>query len=95
MQDKREQPEDQKSKLLDRLTPQRAGNIYLRLQNQARESTNNNLLLAMAIVSFFIPGGFLVALFPAFSGRGGAQALGIISACTNFAASIIVWSMTR
>lgn len=87
--DKAKTQDEQKAKLADRLRPPR-GNLTLRLQNQAAQSSNDSLMLILAIASLFIPGGFLVALFPAFSGRGAAQCLGIISACLNLGVSIVM-----
>ena len=91
----RQSPEEM-ARLRERLTPhstQRTFNV--RLMNRASDSSRDSWMLILALLSFVLPGGFLIAIFPATSGRGATQALGIISACVNLSATILIWSTRR
>lgn len=88
------EPIEQRQRVVVRL---RSGSNYanrLAHERTAQES-NETAYLAVALVSFFVPGGFLLAIWPAVASRGGARILGIICICIHLALVILVLAALR
>jgi len=89
--------DEQKAKLLRRLSPfvdlnGPDGNAHLhRAIGRAREDSAENALLVAAAVSFFIPFGFMLALWPAISSKGTARTVAIISILMSFVMLVFFW----
>lgn len=83
-------PAEQRARLHERLSPTR-GPLEVRLFNRAVEESRENMLLAVAVISLFIPFGGLLALWPATASRGRAGAVGVVSFFLSIVTLAIFW----
>jgi hypothetical protein len=82
--------EEQRARLLNRLTPTQ-GPLQLRLFNRAIDESRENMLLAVAVISIFIPFGGFLALWPAIASKGRAGAIGVVSFFLSIVTLALFW----